>query len=678
MRSPPDSLIGGVSQVRELSPVLTPPDEATRRTFPSKRVVVWYLAILLVAALGIRAWWASGWPNAWRVWDERYSFANVRHVIVAGSLEPVRNFYPSPVYYLPPALVIQAARPFVEDPDSSLFDPATGEFHPAAYWLARSTQVVYGTAGVALIYLLGTIMFDRRVGLLAATTLAFLPWHIQVSGVFKPDAQVVFFLLLVFLAGVRWMRSPSALAAMGVGGAVALATSSKLIAGVAGAAFGLAALVRARGYRQYAQVVLAGVVSVGLFLLLNPHLDIVLEGIDDIKKDYAQRARWAGMTKAQIPLRTLAYLLEPTVLGPALGALALAGYVGLWITGLRAIPTRPAEVAGPRLMLAAFPLLYVMVHTAQSAWFRDNNFTHILPTFVIAFSWIAVVLLAAAFRRWRPPRPVRAAAVVGLGLLLVPPGVLFVYRTYTPSTLDSADLLVRAIRPRLHGRVVILEPVEARGVPWKVAKPLAQKGFAVVRVRSADDLPHERRARSDAEILRGKRSPAELSAPAEALTVIRPELGLLRGPTLTVLDHRWRRGTSHGPLPARRDSSGDFEIEVPPIDEQHSFSVAISVRRSPDLTPDESPSVRYGDDEVPLHRANERHNKFSLVSERLHSAGPVTQTARITDLPGLPASRLRFYVYTWRPPGPRRSAEPLPLPEQVPGAPEGDRPAGSR
>lgn len=614
----------------------------------SKRAVTWYLVILLIAAFGLRVWWASGWPSAWRSWDERYSLENVRSVLLTGSLAPKRNFYPSPVYYLPPALVIKAARPFVDSPAVELFNPKNGSFGPGAYYIGRGFQVLYGTAGILLIYLLGAMLFSREVGLLSATTLAFLPWHVQVSGIFKPDAQVVFFVLLVLIAGVRWMRSPSALGALGVGAAVALATSSKLIASVIGAAFALGGLVRARGARQYGQIVLAGIGSAAIFLLLNPHIGIVLEGLDAIKSDYARRANWAGMTKAQIPFRTVDYVLDPTVLGPLLGTLALIGYIGLWVSGMRAARTRPVDIAGPRLMLAAFPLFYVGLHTAQSAWFRDNNFTHILPPFVLAFAWVAVALLGAVRRHL--PRPVLTAVITGLGVLVVLPGISFVYRTYTPTTLDAAGRSLEKVQPRMHGRVVVVEPVEARGVPWRPARPLTEKGVALVPAGSGAG-PHETRRLSDAEIRRGEVPTAELVAPGDTLEVFRPALGQLRGPTVTVVHHPWKRRSVRGPLAISWGSDGALEVELPAISNRRFISVVIDLRISPEHVPDDSPTVLYADERTPLHRIDLRYRKFGLLSERFRSLGQSHRELRITGLPQLAQSKLKVHVYLWSPPG---------------------------
>lgn len=635
-------------------------NRAEASTFPGRRFTGWCLAVLLVAAFLLRAWFASGWPNPSRVWDERYSFENVASVLETGDLTPVRNFYPSPVYYLPPALAILAAKPLVDNPRAALFDPERDRFGPTAYYLARGMQVVYGTASVLLIYLLGTGIFDRRVALLAATILAFLPWHIQVSGVFKPDAQVVFFLLVVLAAGVRWMRAPSALGALAVGAAVALATSSKLIAGVSGAAFAVGGAARAHWgdgdgeqrarLRRYTQILLAGTASIALFLLLNPHIGIVLAGIEDIKWDYARRAEWAGMTKAQIPARTLEYLLDREAFGPIFGALALAGYAALWISGLRAARSRPGEVAGPRLMLAAFPLLYVAVHTVQSAWFRGNNLTHILPPFALALAWLSVEGLRFGRRRLRIPGVIVAAVGAGIAALLVAPGPLFVYRTYTPTTLDIAYKTIGARASEAHGRMVIIEPVEARGVRWRIGRSLPEVGGAVLRVASATELSDERRRRSDAEILLGRVPSATSPAKVVRRRVIGPQLGERRGPELTVLLHPWRRRATHGPLGVRRRSDGDLVVELPRREISTLASVILRVGRPPALTPETRATVAYAGETVPLYRVDPRDRRFDLVSERFPCCEPRSPVVRIEGLPALHTSDLLAFLVLWSAP----------------------------
>lgn len=627
---------------------------------PSRWVTACYLVLLLVVAFLLRAWFASGWPGPSRVWDERYSFENVASVLETGKLEPVRNFYPSPLYYAPPALAILAAEPFVENPKRALFDPDRDRFGPTAYHLSRGIQVLYGTASVLLIYLLGATMFGRPVALLAATILAFIPWHIQVSGVFKPDAQVVFFLLVVLIAGVRWMRSPTALAALGVGAAVAAATSSKLIAGVSGTAFAFGGAVRAHfgpsesgptdRIRGYGQILLAGAASVAVFVLVNPSLEFVLGGLEDIKWDYARRAQWAGMTKAQIPARTLAYLLGAEVFGPVFGALALVGYLALWISGLRAARSQPASVAGPRLMLAAFPLLYVVVHTLQSAWFRNNNFTHILPPFALALAWVLVELLRFGRHRLRMPRPVLALVGVGVGGLLIAPGPLFVYRTYTPTTLDIAYKTIGAQPAEAHGRIVVQEPVEAPGVRWRIGDSLAAAGAAVLHVSSAAELSDERRRRSDAEILLGrvpnKRSPSRVVK----RRVVSPELGERRGPELTVLLHPWTRRATYGPLPFRLHRAGALAFELPRREISMAASVVLRVRRPPALIPETEATVTYRDETALMYRVDPRSRRFDLVSERFRCCRAAGTMVRIEGLPALEPADLRVFLVIWSPP----------------------------
>lgn len=630
-----------------------------RDAFPSRRFVVCALALLLVVAFGLRVWWALGSPNASRVWDERYSLVNVRPVLLEGSLDPVGTYYPSPVYFLPPALLMMVVRPLLDDPATELIDPETGIFGPWAYLLGRSIQILYGTAAILLIYLLGAMLFDRSVGLLAAMTFAFVPWLVEVSGIFKPDAQVVFFLLLVFLTGARWMRSPSVGAALAVGGAVALATSSKLIAAVAGMAFGVGALVRARERRHYGQILLAGASSVVLFLALTPHLGTVLFGIGRIQDDYAKRADWAGMTNAQIPLRTLRYLLAPTVFGPFLGALALIAYVGLWLAALRAARRRRGEVAGTLLMLAIFPLAYVALYTARSAYFRDNNFTHILPPLVLALAWLVVAAFRAVARRVRIPRPIRAAAVLAAAVAVVPPGFLYVYRMYTPSTRDAAGWYLGAGRPRrMHGRVVIAEPVVARGddrpeggldVPWQRRWSLTAKGTVVVRVSSIGEIPAQRRWWSDGEILRRDLPEGFESAAVDELEIFRPKLGELRGPTVTAVKHFWRRRSVSEPLPARQEPGGVLAFELPDLPRSRFLSIEIAIGRSPDLTPEGSPNVSYASLELPLHRTDLRRQAFSLISERFPKR-PRRREVRILGLPPLDSSSFEVYVHGWLPP----------------------------
>lgn len=155
------------------------------------------LAMILVAALGVRVWYASYRLDSSRFWDERYAMRNVRPILNHGTLQPVSSYYPSPVFNLPAAALLAASERLHTATGWQGFDAVSGNsLRPTGYLLLRGLQSLYGVAAVAVIFLVGRMLFSRAVGLIAALVLAFMPWQIHASGYFKPDALLVLTTLL--------------------------------------------------------------------------------------------------------------------------------------------------------------------------------------------------------------------------------------------------------------------------------------------------------------------------------------------------------------------------------------------------------------------------------------------------------------------------------------------------
>ncbi len=84
----------------------------------------------------------------------------------------------------------------------------------------------FGLGCVLLVYALGTLLYGKRTGLVAAALFGIVPWHLYMSRIFLIDNQSLFFSLLFLIAGVFAVRknSQKLLALSGVFFAVALMT----------------------------------------------------------------------------------------------------------------------------------------------------------------------------------------------------------------------------------------------------------------------------------------------------------------------------------------------------------------------------------------------------------------------------------------------------------------------
>ncbi|WP_123619913.1 glycosyltransferase family 39 protein [Halorubrum sp. CSM-61] len=121
---------------------------------------------------------------------------------------------------------------FVEDGDRLYpkYNPVPAAMYAVSMWLfgePRLTLAVVAAGNAALVYLLGSTVFDRRVGLAAAVLFAASPLALVTSSVFLPYAPTTFLNLCFAVAYLRGVRDRS----------IALA-------GIAGVAIGLAFFAR--------------------------------------------------------------------------------------------------------------------------------------------------------------------------------------------------------------------------------------------------------------------------------------------------------------------------------------------------------------------------------------------------------------------------------------------------
>ena len=67
----------------------------------------------------------------------------------------------------------------------------------------------FGLGCVVLIYALGTLLYGKQTGLVAAALFGIVPWHVYMSRIFLIDNQSLFFSLLFLIVGVLAIRKNS-------------------------------------------------------------------------------------------------------------------------------------------------------------------------------------------------------------------------------------------------------------------------------------------------------------------------------------------------------------------------------------------------------------------------------------------------------------------------------------
>lgn len=142
------------------------------------------------------------------------SFALILGLILRAYSLPSTNFYPDEaIYYF-------IAKDYVENKISPWY---TSIWQPPMFtWInslsimnfglnefsLRLPTVIFGTLTILLVYFLGKLWFNKKVGLLASAIIAVLPLHVVYSRLAFNDIMLTFFLILsIFLAECYFKKS---------------------------------------------------------------------------------------------------------------------------------------------------------------------------------------------------------------------------------------------------------------------------------------------------------------------------------------------------------------------------------------------------------------------------------------------------------------------------------------
>ncbi len=588
-----------------------------------RRWILLLLGVVVLAGLGLRIWYAGWNLTDQRYWDEKYSLDNVRPIMLERMVTPVQGYYPSPVFTLPAALLFEVSAAVGRSTDNPRLAPMKGwHFTPVAILLSRLLMTLYGTATLVLVFGVGKQMVSARVGLLAATSLAFSPWMIHSSGYFKPDALLVMTVTLAFYASLRAVESATARWYAAAGVAIALAMSAKLTGGLAAVPLIVATLHY--GFRDRNRMMLlafAGTVSAGVFVLVNPYWRFYPHFLSGLKRDYAMRAEWAADSKLGMPGRVVGMLVDDYGHGPLLGTVALLGLLLFaWSWVRRSVAPRERL---SRSMLLVFVLSYTAAYSFQTPYFKGNNFLPLLPFTALAAAWvldtglrIASERFAGGFRWWKA---LVATGVVGL--LVVPPGVLYVYRSLTPTTRDAAlQHLARKLDSQA-GRLAYVEGWQQPKTAWEGRRPFAAGEVGLEVKEAMQESSIEQLRATDGLVFRatGTRAPRWAKVGPHKKQLFEPRLFQLRGPPVWAIFHRWSHdGPSLAVEAEAEDGPPGWYLTALPAGLATGDTVSISVwlPHEIQLSGFEPPDLELGGQLVPLTRRNRASSGDALVSGR--------------------------------------------------------------
>jgi len=527
------------------------------------------LGFVLLWSLALRIWFGSADPTSARYWDERYALENVGELLSSGRAKPANGFYPS-LSYLPQAAVlgvsqtlhrltgIEALKVIAWDRTSTRDSPPRRNavlprgFTPSAYLLSRFTQAIFGVASVYLLFLVGRRLLSAEAGLLSALLLSGVFWHIRQSAIFKPDILLLLACLLAFLLTLEAAERPSRRAYLMVGGAVGLALSSKFNAGPVAVPLILATVFnRGLGLRIWGWLVLAGAVSVAVFVALNPYTvlepRLYIEDFSVTLRNYAGRGAQAQSSHSYVLWHGLVSLLSRALHGPIIGLIGLVGGLVVLLRN-RGRQGNSQSIRIGCAMAYAYMLSYAVLYALGTTNPSPHNWLPLAPYVALLAALSLSTLWLAAKRRWRwIGRPTAVIVVISvLTLWLVLRTLLYSYPIVLPSTQEVLQAQLAREFGVVKNRVVFSESsrrfrVGTRGVA--AATTFGRPSLAQIDGRDLD--------RADAEVFFAERLADSSTAafyrdrvdsyPSSTFKLIEPRLFRTWGPPLVAISHPWRR-----------------------------------------------------------------------------------------------------------------------------------------
>lgn len=604
----------------------------------------------------MRVWYATEAPRHGRFVDEKYSLQNIRAIVTEGTLQPASSYYPYPVFNVPPAALVAGSQALYRWTGDSRFEALREDgFGKATYLLTRLVQTLYGALGILLTYLVGRRIFSWKIGVFGALALAFMPWHIHASGYFKPDAQLVAMVLLAFYLSLRALESPGVKSFLLAGIAIALAMSTKMTGGIVALPLVIGTFAgETRDKKRVGLVAVAGVASAAVFVLLNPFWRYYPTWLAGLEVDYAMRAARLGMTRWQVPGRAAEFMTDPYTLGPRLGTLSLVAFVVLLV--LLIVPGQQSpEKRAKRWMLVSFPLVFAAMYAWKTAYFKDNNFLPLIPFFCLLAGWALLEIWGSAAAVWPAikGRWVTVAGSVSLCLILMPPGLIYTYRSTTPTTMDQAlAFLSRRMRPPT-GRVVLVEDLPMKRPVWEGGRRFGRGRSRIEPVEDWQAVPRASLDRADGRIFRagtaGQNRVDRVGA-RDART-FESHWFRSRGPTLKAVVHGWEHVGKPLPLPVRRCRPNQrcLAAQLPSdVTAPELITLVLTMGFARGESVEDVTTIEVGGREVPLFLASKTERGAIFMTDKLAVSEGGAMAVIVARKNLLRKSRFGIELHRWR------------------------------
>jgi uncharacterized membrane protein/4-amino-4-deoxy-L-arabinose transferase-like glycosyltransferase len=317
-----------------------------------------------------------------------------------------------------------------------VFSPLLGPYDLSDYAvLGRAINAFVDTATVLLVYLLGTRLYSRRVGLLASAFTAFAVLHIQQSHFAITDIYLAFFAVLTVFFLARVMERGDPRSALLAGLALGLGLASKValapMAFTVVVAFALYAFFPGREVRgplwapQRVQVALGGLLltfgAAGLaFVVAQPYAIIDWRTFrDDVDEQSKMVRRILDYPYTLQYVNTIPYWyhIEQFAAWSAGPFLGVASWLGLVFTGASAFLRRYK----PDILVLSWLVPYLLI----TGWFDVKFQRYLLPASPFLFLLASRMLFSAydwlkAHRQhWWPVRRLHPGWVAAAGGLVL-------------------------------------------------------------------------------------------------------------------------------------------------------------------------------------------------------------------------------------------------------------------
>jgi hypothetical protein len=367
---------------------------------------------------------------AWRMWSGGSAPLN---------LNPETGDWPGLPFYLTLATqMIYRGYDFVAHGASTAPEfAARMEHDPSGMFLfGRAIGALVGTLTVFLVYVVGTRLWDRRLGLTAALLLALNPFHVLTSQrVSDPNLLALLFVLLATVQLVR-ARAPNTRDSAIAGAMIGLAAASKYVPVVLLIVVALAQVERAdRRWRVRWEAVGAAVLGAAIaFFVASPYtiLDWTQKSQSMTEQRWRLLSEWVGLSDAPISLPTYLTRTFPAMLGWPGYLVAIAGTALLFARG------------GRGWVVAAVPLA-LLLPTGTMALAQERFMVPALGSLVVAAAF-AILRFA---EQWRARIRLLAPALLALVILWPLPSYI---RTRIALRLpDTRALAHRWIRDAIPG-----------------------------------------------------------------------------------------------------------------------------------------------------------------------------------------------------------------------------------